>query len=224
MCVCVCVCVCLCVNRSNNFRLLHLLYFLTQYLSSITRCRITAVSLWMNGIFMPDNAEWQIAVDAQTRVVLGFYYSAICYMLCIVREVGKKKLFFLFASPNRLYLHVFCLPSRAHSPSRQFRFIISKIDCISALFCRPSTSLNLTLFLWWWTSRPKALETDFSRTSRWPVRPWSGLIFCIFASKVIITNTKTPEKNAYENFRLCVHGPLLYKSFDPLNGSLWDLS
>ncbi len=41
---------------------------------------------------MPHNEEEQIAVDARTRVVLGFYYSAIAYMLCIVREAGKNNL------------------------------------------------------------------------------------------------------------------------------------
>ncbi len=42
-----------------------------------------------------------------------------------------------------------------------------------------SATLNLTLFLWWWTSQADSrwmdAVLDFSSTSRWPVHPWMWL-------------------------------------------------
>ncbi len=64
-----------------------LLYFLTQYLSIVT-CRCC---LFMNELNIHVRQYGVIrAVDARTRFVLGFYYSAIGYMLCIVSERGGQ--------------------------------------------------------------------------------------------------------------------------------------
>ncbi len=75
--------------------------------------------------------EWNIHVrqcgvinssEHSDRGVLGFYSSA--HRLHALSERGGQMFaffFFFLASPNRLYLHVFCLPSRAHFASVSYK-------------------------------------------------------------------------------------------------------